>query len=144
MAGELASGVRDRGRACAIGFPVLAGLPSADKGSMPTKRAVLAELTRNELRTTVDHYELYVDDRRVNTQLVDALARARHASLDEILRSLSLGRLKELCRAFNRDDSGRNGAREEPRSRARGVSIRTHRTRRRRVEHRHEPRVVVA
>ena len=37
-----------------------------------------------------------------------------------------------------------NGARQEPRSRARGVSIRTHRTRRRRVEHRHEPRVVVA
>ena len=74
---------------------------------MPTKRTILAELTRDELRTNLDHYELEVEDRRVNTQLVDALARARQASLDEILQSLSLGRLKELCRAFDCDDSGR-------------------------------------
>ena len=31
---------------------------------MPTKRAVLAELTRAELRDNLDHYELAVDDRR--------------------------------------------------------------------------------
>ena len=74
---------------------------------MPTKRAILAELTQDELRTNVDHYELGVDDRRVRTQLVDALARGRQVSLDEILQSLSLGRLKELCRALDRDDSGR-------------------------------------
>ena len=74
---------------------------------MPTKRAILAELPRDELRTKLDHYELEVEDRRVNAQLVDALVHSRRASLDEILQGLSLDRLKELCRAFDRDDSGR-------------------------------------
>ena len=41
---------------------------------MPTKRAILAELTPDELRTNVDYYELEVEDRRVKTQLVDVLA----------------------------------------------------------------------
>ena len=77
---------------------------------MPTKRAILAELTRDELRTKVDYYELEVEDRRVRKQLVDALARSRRASLDEILQAVSLDRLKELCRALGRDDSGRKKA----------------------------------
>ena len=77
---------------------------------MPTKRAILAELTRDELRTTVDYYELEVEDRRVKTQLVDALARSRQAPFDEILQDLSRDRLKELCRAFDLDDSGRKKA----------------------------------
>ena len=77
---------------------------------MPTKRVILAELTRDELRTRLDHYELGVEDRRVNAQLVDALVRSRRASLDEILQTLSLDRLKELCRAFDCDDSGRKKA----------------------------------
>ena len=33
---------------------------------MPTKRAVLAELTRAELRANLDYYELAVDDRCAN------------------------------------------------------------------------------
>ena len=74
---------------------------------MPTKRAILAELPRDELRTKLDHYELEVEDRLVNAQLVDAPVHSRRASLDEILQGLSLDRLKELCRAFDRDDSGR-------------------------------------
>ena len=77
---------------------------------MPTKRAILAELTRDELRTNVDYYELEVEDRRVKTQLVDALSRSRQAPLDEILQGLSRDRLKELCRAFDLDDSGRKKA----------------------------------
>ena len=77
---------------------------------MPTKRAVLAELTRAELRANLDHYELAVDDRRVTAQLLDALARSRKARLDEILLRLSRNRLKELCRAFGLDDSGRRKA----------------------------------
>ena len=74
---------------------------------MPTKRAVLAELTRAELRAGLDHYELTVDDRRVKAQLVDALARSRKARTDEMLLPLSRNRLKELCRVFGLDDSGR-------------------------------------
>ena len=77
---------------------------------MPTKRAILAELTRDELRTNVDYYELEVEDRRVKTQLVDALSRSRQAPLDEILQDLSRDRLKDLCRAFDLDDSGRKKA----------------------------------
>ena len=74
---------------------------------MPTKRAVLAELTRAELRANLDHYELAVDDRRVTAQLADALARSRNARLDEMLLRLSRDRLKELCRVFGLDDAGR-------------------------------------
>lgn len=77
---------------------------------MPTKRAVLADLTRTELRAGLDHYELAVDDHRVKAQLVDALARSRKARLDEMLLRLSRNRLKELCRVFGLDDSGRKKA----------------------------------
>ena len=77
---------------------------------MPTKRAILAELTRDELRTNLDYFELEVEDRRVKTQLVDALSRSRQAPLDKILQDLSRDRLKELCRAFDLDDSGRKKA----------------------------------
>ena len=74
---------------------------------MPTKRAILAELTRAELRVNVDCYELTVEDRRVKAQLENALARSRRARIDEILNRLRRDRLKELCRSFGLDDSGR-------------------------------------
>ena len=77
---------------------------------MPTKRAILAELTPAELRTNLDFYGLSVDDRRVRTQLVDALSRSRTARIDEMLLRLSRDHLKELCRAFGLDDSGRRKA----------------------------------
>ena len=74
---------------------------------MPTKRTILGSLTSRELRTAVDKCELLVDDRRVRGQLIDALARARPARIDEILQALRRGRLKEVCRAPDLDDSGR-------------------------------------
>ena len=77
---------------------------------MPTKRPILAELTSHELRGALDGYGLKVDDRRVKTQLVDALASSRKASVAEMLQDLPRDRLKELCRAFGRDDSGRKKA----------------------------------
>ena len=77
---------------------------------MPTKRAVLTELSRAELRVNLDHYGIEVDDRRVKSQLVDALARSRKARLDEMLLRLSRNRLKELCRVLGLDDSGRKKA----------------------------------
>ena len=77
---------------------------------MPTKRDILDQLTARELRAGVDSYELRVDDRRVRSQLVDALARSKKAKLDDLLPGLSRNRLKELCRAFNLDDSGRKKA----------------------------------
>ena len=77
---------------------------------MATKRAILSELTRDELRDNLDFFELEVGDRRVTSQLIDALAGSRKARLDEILPYLSRSRLKELCRAFDLDDSGRRKA----------------------------------
>ena len=77
---------------------------------MPTKRAILSELTADELRANVEYYELEVYDRRIKTELVDVLAASRKARLDEILPDLSRHRLKELCRAFGLDDSGREKA----------------------------------
>ena len=77
---------------------------------MPTKRAILDQLTAKELRAEVDSHDLRVDDRRVKTQLVDALAGSRKVRLDEVLLELSRNRLKELCRAFGLDDSGRKKA----------------------------------
>ena len=77
---------------------------------MPTKRAILAELTSRELRAVVNSYELPVHDRRVKTRLIDAVARSRKARMAEVLSNLSRDRLKELCRAFDLDDSGRRKA----------------------------------
>ena len=77
---------------------------------MPTKRTILAELTSHELRDAIDRYGLEVDDRRVRVQLVDALARSRKARVEQILQGLSRDRLKELCRGFGLDDSGRKKA----------------------------------
>ena len=77
---------------------------------MPTKRAILAQLSAKELRASADNYELHVDDRRVKAQLVDVLAGSRKVRLDELLPELSRNRLKELCRALNLDDSGRKKA----------------------------------
>ena len=77
---------------------------------MPTKRAILGELTSGELRVVVDGYELAVKDRRVKAHLVHAAARSRKARVGEVLLGLSRDRLKELCRAFDLDDSGRRKA----------------------------------
>ena len=73
---------------------------------MPTKRDILAALTRAELRDNLDFFALEVRDRRVKAQLVDALARSRKARIDDILQDLSRDRLKALCREFALDDSG--------------------------------------
>ena len=74
---------------------------------MPTKRAILAELSADELRAGVDLYELEVDDRRVKAHLADALAKSRKARVDAMLERLPRNRLKALCRALDLDDSGR-------------------------------------
>ena len=51
-----------------------------------------------------------MEDRRVKAHLVDAVARSRKVRIGEVLTDLSRDRLKELCRAFDLDDSGRKKA----------------------------------
>jgi type I restriction enzyme M protein len=75
--------------------------------SMPQKREVLQLFTRDELAAIVDRFELSAADRRSKDALVDAVASSKKATLAEILPELSRDRLKELCRAFDLDDGGR-------------------------------------
>ncbi len=75
-----------------------------------TKRQILEELKRNELIAVVERFELPVADRRVRSLLIEALASSRKAPIAEILGDLKRDRLKELCRAFDLDDGGREKA----------------------------------
>ena len=77
---------------------------------MPTTRAILARLSRDELLGVLDAYELAVPDRRVKDQLVEVLAASTQVRLDDILSALPRVRLKALCRGFDLDDSGREKA----------------------------------
>jgi type I restriction enzyme M protein len=74
---------------------------------MPQKREVLQLFTRDELAAIVDRFELSASDRRSKEALVDAVASSKKATLTEVLPELSRDRLKELCRAFELDDGGR-------------------------------------
>ena len=77
---------------------------------MATKHAILSELSAEDLRAYVDHYDLEVGDRRVKTQLVDALVGCEEATSEKILGEWSRDDLKALCRALDIDDSGRRKA----------------------------------
>lgn len=77
---------------------------------MPRKREVLLALKRDELVAAADRFDLFVQDRRVRDDLIDALASSRKAGLAEVLEDLPRLRLKEICRALNLDDSGREKA----------------------------------
>ena len=77
---------------------------------MSTTRAILAGLSRDELLGVLDAYELDVPDRLVKDRLVEVLTASKHARLDDVLSALPRVRLKELCRGFDLDDSGREKA----------------------------------
>ncbi|HEY2292803.1 MAG TPA: N-6 DNA methylase [Thermoanaerobaculia bacterium] len=77
---------------------------------MPSKRDVLEQLKRDELLAAADRFELEIRDRRVRDEIVEALAGSRRAGLAEILEDLPRTRLKEICRALDLDDSGREKA----------------------------------
>ena len=77
---------------------------------MPAKRDVLALLTRDELTSVVDQYDLSPVSRRKRDDLIEAVATSRKAKLEEVLPALPRDWLKELCQAFELDDSGREKA----------------------------------
>ncbi len=74
---------------------------------MPTKRALLEQLSRPELQEIATRFELEVADRRSVEALVDAASVSPKANLTAILGDMSGDRLKELCRALDRDDRGK-------------------------------------
>ena len=64
---------------------------------MPTKREILALLTRDELLGVVDLFELEVPSRRAKEGLIDAIGASKKATLPELLPGLARDRLKALC-----------------------------------------------
>lgn len=74
---------------------------------MPSKRDILPHLTRDELLSAADRFELSIDKRGRKDELVEALAAS---PLDELLPTLSRNRLKEICRKLGLDDGGREKA----------------------------------
>lgn len=74
---------------------------------MTQKRDVLQLLSRDELATLVERFALTVTDRRTKDSLVEALASSKKVSLADALGDLTRDRLKELCRALDLDESGR-------------------------------------
>ena len=72
---------------------------------MPSKRDVLALLTRDELLATADRFELTVSDRRVREQIFEAVAPSKRAGLADALAPLSRDRLKEVCRSPERAEA---------------------------------------
>ncbi|MDC0678984.1 class I SAM-dependent DNA methyltransferase [Sorangium atrum] len=77
---------------------------------MVQKRTVLEHLTRDELISIADAFDVHVQDRRSKEKLVDAVAASRSATLAAVLASYSRDRLKELCRVLHLDDGGREKA----------------------------------
>jgi len=77
---------------------------------MPLKRDLLAQFSREELVSIVDQFELDAPNRRKKDDLIDVMASSKRATVAEILPNLSRDRLKELCRAFDLDDSGKDKA----------------------------------
>ncbi len=101
---------------------------------MPSKRDVLALLSRDELLAVVDKFDLSPPDRRAKDGLVETVAASKRATLAELLPDLSRDRLKELCRSLGLDDGGREktllidrltgarGASETPSPRSNGAA----------------------
>lgn len=75
----------------------------------PTRR-ILEQLSREELQVLVAEYGLQVRDRRVREELIAAVAASRKIALGQYLGTFSRDRLKELCRALELDDRGKEKA----------------------------------
>lgn len=77
---------------------------------MPSKRAVLEHLTRDELVAIADAFEIHVGDRRIKEKLVEAIAGSKKATVAAFVPDFPRNRLKELCVALGLDDSGKEKA----------------------------------
>jgi type I restriction enzyme M protein len=76
---------------------------------MATKRQVLDLLSRDELHELVDHHHVAVSDRRSKAHLAERIDESGPGIAD-LLAGFSRDRLKELCRALELDDGGREKA----------------------------------
>ena len=74
------------------------------------KRTALEALTNKRLAKLVSDFGLEVSTSTPKHALVDALARARHPSLAEVLEQLNRDELKDICQAHGLDGSGEKAA----------------------------------
>jgi type I restriction enzyme M protein len=74
---------------------------------MPSKRDVLAQLSREELIVVVERFELEVADRRKKDDLLEAVASSKKATLADFLPDLGRERLRQLCAGLGLDYGGR-------------------------------------
>jgi hypothetical protein len=74
---------------------------------MKLKRAILAELSRDELKDIVEQLELADVDRRSAETMREALARSRRASPKALIEHLGEGQIKAVCQAVGLDATGR-------------------------------------
>lgn len=71
------------------------------------KRTALEALTKKRLAKLVSDFGLEVSTSKPKDTLVDALARAKHPSLAEVLEQLNRDELKDICQAHGLNDSGK-------------------------------------
>ncbi len=76
----------------------------------PSKRQILELLPRSYLQEAARYYDLEVEDARSKDSLVNALSRARRASIDDLLADQSMDMLRELCRSLDVQAIGRSKA----------------------------------
>jgi hypothetical protein len=94
-------------------FPVEMGEVSGrDKSAPPrsrlSKRAVLSRLDLASLRQLVDQFELELQGAKRKDDIVSVLTRARRVSLDQVLSTVSLEVLRELCQEAGSERPGRS------------------------------------
>jgi type I restriction enzyme M protein len=74
------------------------------------RRQALETLGRDRLVALADQFEIEVADRRSKDASVDALIRSRKLEFGALLSALSRDELKDICRALDLDDSGKEKA----------------------------------
>lgn len=74
---------------------------------MATKRAIVEQLTRDELWELVDTYDLKVEDRRKLDELHSVALRLHRTDLRDFLSCMDRVRLKAICRRLDLDDGGK-------------------------------------
>jgi len=75
--------------------------------AQPSKRSALTTLTRARLLELADLFELGLPRATAKGEIVEALAHSKRASFTRLLDALKREELKEICRAHDLDDGGR-------------------------------------
>jgi type I restriction enzyme M protein len=76
----------------------------------PKKRTALEVLTKKRLAQLVHEFGLDVPGSRPKAELVEAIAQAKTATFADVLAQLNRAELKDICRAHDLDESGKDKA----------------------------------